>query len=66
MHQQQEQLQKLAVPVNVITPAEVTTALSVKEAFLAKLKNKSQHINFNKEKLAGTFIDRSNQIEKED
>jgi hypothetical protein len=66
MHQQEETNKKLAAPVTVISTEQVSTAQTVKEALLAKLKNKSQHINFNKEKLAGKFIDRSNQTEKED
>lgn len=58
---QYQAAQQPAPEVKVITAQQATTAMTVKEALLAKLKNKSEHINYNKEKLSGKFIDRSNQ-----
>lgn len=57
---QYQAAQQPANVVKVITTQQATTAMTVKEALLKKLKNKSEHINYNKEKLSGKFVDRSN------
>lgn len=56
--EQLKQLENSKIKVNDTTKVE--KAESVKELLLRKLKNKSETVNFNKNKLSGEFIDKSN------
>jgi len=61
MHAQADRNKTIAAQAVTVTNAAPTSeADTIKAALLAKLRNKSEHINYQKEKLSGKFIDKAN------